>query len=89
MNTYITEFNNRWGKWAATVGDAPDTNIKTAVGVFAALKKCEEAKAVILLATFPDYYKLTVNSVSVQQAELSYIHVTLIHISNSTSRFHP
>jgi hypothetical protein len=46
IDKHITEFNNHWSRLAATVGS--DADIKTAAGVFAALTKSDEAKAVLL-----------------------------------------
>jgi hypothetical protein len=74
IDEHIIEFNNHWSRLAATIGG--DADIKTTTGVFAALTKCDEAKAVLLLSTFPDFYKLTVSIIAAQQEKFSYIHVT-------------
>lgn len=74
VDDHISDFNGRWSKLAATVGG--ETDLKTAAGVFCALTKCDEAKAIILLASFPEYYKLTISSIAAQKENISFSHVT-------------
>lgn len=74
IDEHISEFNTGWSRLAATIGG--ESAIKTAIGVFSALVKCDKAKATIFLATFLKYHKLTISSIAAQQAELSYTQVT-------------
>jgi hypothetical protein len=74
VEEHIKEFSTKWSRLTAQVSG--ETDISKAVGVLALFTKCDEMKAITLLESFPDYYKVVINNIATQQENLSFSHVS-------------
>jgi len=75
IDEHINEFQIRWARFASTLADSTVTT--KSAGTYAAVTKCDSAKAPILLGTLPDYYKMVVNNIASQTENPTYHSVTV------------